>query len=162
MTYYSYINQTTRDKIMDLKSAKRLLEQPCKNRGVDFHSGLDPQGLEYIVIGSNIYYSISEAEEALSNYKRIDMNEPDTQEQQADRRDEIARSINNHLISFDLASLNQMTGNMFEEWFADKISDGDYFEELADFMNRNNTWRIHSLDVSTDYADHLIEVGAVK
>ena len=90
------------------------------------------------------------------------MNEPDTQEQQADRRDEIARSINNHLISFDLASLNQMTGNMFEEWFADKISDGDYFEELADFMNRNNTWRIHSLDVSTDYADHLIEVGAVK
>ena len=55
-----------------------------------------------------------------------------------------------------------MTGNMFEEWFADKISDGDYFEEFADFMNRNNTWRIHSLDVSTDYADHLIEVGAVK
>ena len=90
------------------------------------------------------------------------MNEPDTQEQQADRRDEIARSIEPHLLDLDFAELDKKTNQVFSEWLHDRIQDANYLAELHDMLYRTETWRLSAFEVATDYADHLIEVGAVK
>ena len=83
----------------------------------------------------------------------------DLDDQHQDRLDEVSKQFGAYLAEFDFNGLDELTADDFLGWFYDQEN---YVNEFIGMATRSHFWIVtQSLDVATDYAEHLINMEVI-